>query len=53
MLKVDPWTFFVRSDRHATEMEFPHYLHASDILVLSSYDIDPLSMYPVHYVLKT
>ena len=47
MLQVDPWIFFVFSDCHATEWEFPHYVHARDIFVFSSYvTLIPLQCVP-------
>ena len=42
-----PCIFFVFSDRHATEWEFPHYVHARDIFVFSSYvTLIPLQCVP-------
>ena len=59
MLKVDPWLFFLFSDCHATRLEFPHYVHARDIFVFSSYvTLIPLQCvqftpYSLHLFTKT
>lgn len=59
MLKVDRWIFFLFSDRHATEWEFPHYVRIRALYIrymFSSYvTVTPFNVSRslcVHYIPK-